>query len=141
MTPTYRALRVVLYLLAGLIALAGLVMILATRALLMTVFLHPPESEMSLLLLAGLKELGGLAVMVGLFLFFGARDPVRNVAIIDGFIVGLVILTVTPLLSLATLDVQRLDPSALIGARSLTRLALAVVLHFLRPRENRVRAT
>ncbi|HET8922959.1 MAG TPA: hypothetical protein VFN26_08185, partial [Candidatus Acidoferrum sp.] len=65
------------------------------------------------------------------------RDPVRNVAIVSGLIVGLCILAITPLLSLYTLDIRRLYPGYLIWGRSLIRLALAAVLYFLRPRETR----
>jgi len=38
--------------------------------------------------------------MLSLLLWFTARDPVRNVAILDALIAGLCILSVTPLLSL-----------------------------------------
>ena len=129
-----RALRVILYAIAMLMVVAGLLMIVSSRSLIATLLLHPPEGEMSTLMLAALKEFGGIGIMVGVLLFFAAREPERNVAIIDGFIIGLVILTVTPLLSLATLDLQRLYPPSLIWIRALARLALAVVLYLLRPR-------
>jgi len=79
--------------------------------------------------------LGGLAVMLSVLVFFASRDPVRNVAIVNGLILGLCILAITPLLSLYTLDIRRLYPGYLIWGRSLIRLALAAVLYFLRPRE------
>jgi hypothetical protein len=41
------------------------------------------------LLLAALKEMGGIVLMVSVMLFFASRDPERNVAIIDALIVGL----------------------------------------------------
>jgi hypothetical protein len=47
-------------------------------------------------------------------LFFASRDPERNVAIIDAMIVGLVLLAVTPLISLETLDIRRLYPGYII---------------------------
>jgi hypothetical protein len=37
--------------------------------------------------------------MLSVMLFLAACDPVRNVAIIDALIVGLCVLTITPLLS------------------------------------------
>src|SRR6266446_10683334 len=104
------------------------------RALVIRVFLHPPEAEVSTLLLFLLKEMGGIVLMVSAMLFRASRDPERNVAVIDGLIVGLVILAVTPLLSLYTLDVGRLYPGYLIWARSFVRLAMAGVLCYLRPR-------
>jgi len=83
-----------------------------------------------------MRELGGLALMLSVLFFFASRDPVRNVAIVNGLIVGLCILAITPLLSLYTLDIRRLYPGYLICGRSLIRLALAAVLYFLRPRKN-----
>jgi hypothetical protein len=82
-----------------------------------------------------MSELGGLALMFGVLLFFASRDPVRNMAIVNGLIVGLCILAITLLLSLYTLDIRRLYPGYLIWGRSLIRLALAAVLYVLRPRE------
>jgi hypothetical protein len=83
-----------------------------------------------------MRELGGLAIMLSVLFFFASRDPVRNMAIVNGLIVSLCILAITPLLSLYTLDIRRgLYPGYLIWGRSLIRLALAAVLYFLRPRE------
>jgi len=107
-----------------------------SKPLIMRMFMHPPESEISTMLLAAVKEMGGLALALSVMLFFASRDPARNVAVVDGMTVGLCILAVTPLLSLYTLDVQRLYPGYLIWARSLVRLSLAGVLYYyLRPRE------
>lgn len=133
--PPYRALRVVLGFLSLLVAMAGVFMIFSSKPLIMRLFMHPPESEMSTLLLATLKEMGGLALMLSVMLFLAARDPERNIAIIDALAVGLCILAITPLVSLYTLDVQRLYPGRLIWGRSFVRLALAGFLYYLRPRE------
>ncbi len=133
--PPYRVLRIVLGFLSILLAVAGILLIFSSKPLIMRMFMHPPDAEISTLLLAAVKEMGGLALALSAMLFFASRDPERNVAIIDGMTVGLCILAVTPLLSLYTLDVQRLYPGYLIWARSLVRLALAGVLYYLRPRE------
>jgi hypothetical protein len=133
--PQYRALRVVLGFLSLLMAIGGVVLIFSSKPLIMRLFLHPPEAEISVLLLAAVKEMGGLLLMVSVMLFFAARDPVRNLAIIDAFSVGLCILAVTPLVSLYTLDVGRLYPAYAVWGRSLVRLALAALLYFLRPKE------
>jgi hypothetical protein len=74
--------------------------------------------------------------MLSVLFFFASRHPVRNVAIVNGLIVGLCILAITPLLSLYMLDIRRLYPGYLIWGRSVIRLALAAVLYFLRPRRN-----
>jgi len=134
--PPHRALRIVLGVFALLAAVTGLLAIFSGKPLVIRVFLNPPEAEISTLLLATIKELGGLLLMFSLMLFFASRDPARNVAIIDALIVGLCILAVTPLLSLYTLDLSRLYPSYLLWGRSLVRLALAALLLYLRPRAN-----
>ncbi len=133
--PPYLALRVVLGFLSLVFAIGGVVLILSSKALILRLFLHPPESEVSTLLLAAVKEMGGILLMVSVMLFLALREPERNVAIIDALSVGFCILAITPLVSLYTLDVQRLYPGHLIWGRSLVRLVLAGVLYYLRPRE------
>ena len=132
--PPYRALSLGLRIVSVLIVVGGVFMILADKPLVLRVFLHPPASEVSTLLLALLKEMGGVMLMISVMLFFAARDPVRNVAILDALIVGLCILAITPLLSLKMLDLGSLYPPYLIWGRSLVRLALAAVLFYARPR-------
>lgn len=135
--PPYRALRVLLGFLSLVLAIGGVFLIFSSKPLIMRVFMHPPESEISTLLLAAVKEMGGIVLMVSVMLFLAARDPARNVAIIDAVIVGPCILAVTPLLSLYTLDLRRPYPAYLIWGRSFVRLVLAGVLYYLRPREGR----
>ena len=132
-TPPYRALRIVLGVFSLLVAVGGLLMIFSGRPLMIRLFLRPPESEMSTLLLFILTEMGGLALMLSVMLFFAYRDPARNVAIIDAVILGLCILAITPLLSLYALDIRQLYPGYIIWGRSLVRLALAAMIYYLRP--------
>jgi len=133
--PPHRVLRIVLGFLSLLLAVAGILLIFSSKPLIIRMFLHPPDSEISTLLLAAVKEMGGLALALSVMLFFASRDPERNVAIIDGMTMGLCILAVTPLISLYTLDVQTLYPAYLVWGRSLVRLVLAGILYYLRPRE------
>src|SRR5215469_14127111 len=135
--PPYRTLQAALCIFSVLLAIGGLFMIFASRGLVVRVFLYPPESEVSTLLLFLLKEMGGMVLMLSAMLFRASRDPERNIAVVDGLIVGLVILTVTPLVSLRTLDIQRIYPSHLVGSRSVIRLVLAAFFFYLRPREIR----
>jgi len=130
----YRGLALGLRIVSALIVVGGVFMILADKPLVLRVFLHPPASEVSILLLALLKEMGGVMLMLSVMLFLAARDPARNVAILDALIVGLCILAITPLLSLKMLDLGSLYPPYLIWGRSLVRLALAAVLFYARPR-------
>jgi hypothetical protein len=131
---SYRALRLVLGFLSLLLAIGGIVMIFGSKPLVIGMFMHPPEFEVSTLLLALLKEMGGLTLMVSVMLCLAARDPERNLAIIDAVSVGLCILAITPLISLYTSDVGRLYAGHLIWGRSFVRLALAGILYYLCPR-------
>ena len=133
--PSYRALAFGLRLVSALIAVGGLFMILSGKPLILLAFMHPPESQVSTLLLALLKEMGGVMLMISVMLFLAARDPARNVAILDALIVGLCILAITPLLSLKMLNFGSLYPPYLIWGRALVRLILAGVLFYARPRE------
>lgn len=130
-----RALRIVLRIFSLLLLVGGVFMILASKPLVMRVFLRPPESEVSTLLLFVLKEMGGFVLMLTLMLFFASRDPIRNVAIVDAVIAGLVVLAVTPLLSLYSVEIQKIYPTYLVWGRSLVRLAIAALLYLLKPRE------
>ncbi len=64
--PSYRALQIVLRIFSVLLAVGGLFMIFASKPLIMRVFLRPPESEVSTLLLFVLKEMGGFVLMLTL---------------------------------------------------------------------------
>ena len=93
--PRYRALRILLGFLSLLTAIGGIVLVFSSKGIVLRVFLHPPESEVSTLLLAAIKEMGGLLLMLSTMLFLAARDPIRNVAIVDALAIGLGILAVT----------------------------------------------
>jgi hypothetical protein len=134
-TLPYRALRIVLGFLSLLMAIGGLLLIFSSKPLIMRMFMRPPEPEITTLLLAAVKEMGGLVLMVSVMLFLASREPERNVAIIDATTVGLCILSITPIVSLYTLDVGRFYPGYLIWGRALVRLVLAGILYCLRPRE------
>ena len=132
--PPYRGLSIGLRIVSVLLVVGGLLMILGNRPLMLRVFMHPPESEVSNLLLFLVKELGGLMLMLSVLLWLAARDPARNVAILDALTAGLFILAITPLVSLQTLDLGTLYPAYLIWGRSLVRLVLAILLLYVRPR-------
>jgi hypothetical protein len=131
----YRALRVVLGFLSLLMAVAGVILIFSSKGFILHLFMHPPASEVTTLLLAAVKEMGGLVLTLSVMLFLAARDPVRNIAIVDAIAVGLCVLAITPIVSLYTTDVGSLYPASLIWIRSVGRLVLAGVIWRLRPRE------
>ena len=132
--PDYRALRIVLRVISVLLVVGSLFMIFSSKALLMRAFLRPPETEVSTLLLFVVKEMGGIMLMLSALLWFAARDPVRNVAIIDALIIGFCVLAVTPLISLRTLPIEQIYPGYLVWGRSVARLAVAALFYWLRPR-------
>src|SRR5260370_36304591 len=123
--PPHRALRIILGIFSLFTAAAGLLIVFSGKPLVMRLFLHPPESEVSTLFLFVFRELGGLALMLSVLFFLASRDPVRNVAIVDALVAGLCILAVTPLLSLFPLEIRRLYPAYLISGASPIDFALA----------------
>jgi len=86
--PPYRGLSIGLRVVSVLIGVGGLIMVFSSQSVILWVFMHPPESEVSTLLLALLKEMGGLMLMLSVMLFLASRDPGRNVAILDALTVG-----------------------------------------------------
>ena len=60
--PPYRALRIILGIVSVFTAATGLLLVFSGRLLVMRLLLHPPETEVSTLLLAALKEMRGPAV-------------------------------------------------------------------------------
>jgi hypothetical protein len=54
-------LRIVLGFLSLMLAAAGMLLIFSNKPLIMRMFMPPPESEITTLLLAAVKEMGGLA--------------------------------------------------------------------------------
>src|SRR3989440_1786222 len=132
-TP-YRGLSIGLRIVSVLLCVGGLFMVFSGKPAILRVMMHPPEPEVSTLLLALLKEMGGIMIMLSVMLFLAARDPARNVAILDALLVGLCVLAITPLLSLKMLDLGGLYPRYLIWGRSLVRLVLAAALVYARPR-------
>src|SRR5262249_34223747 len=132
---SHHALRILLVIL-GLDATAkGLVMIFGGKALMMRLFPHPPESEITTLLLLMRQESGALEFAVGLMLYFAYRDPPRNVAILNAIAVGLCIAAVASVVSLYTLDASRLYPTSTVWGHALLRSAVAALLFYLRPGE------
>ncbi len=131
---SHRALRIILRVISILLVVGSLFMIFAGKPLLWRAFMRPPEAELSTLLLFMVKEMGGIMLMLSALFWFAARDPVRNVAIIDAFIIGFCVLAVTPLISRWMLPIRDIYPDYLIWGRSLIRLAVAALFLFLRPR-------
>ncbi len=134
-SPSRPALRILTLILAIDAIAKGLVMIFGGKAVMTRLFPYPPESEITTLLLLTRQQLGAQDLALGLMLYFAFRDPVRNVAVLYGIVLGLCIAAVTSVISLSTLDAGRLYPPYSIWAHSLLRLAVATLLYCLRPRD------
>ena len=65
----HRALRIILGIFSLFAAVVGLVFIFSGKPLMMRLFLNPPESEVTTLLLLTMKEMGGFALMLSATLF------------------------------------------------------------------------
>jgi len=131
---THKTLRTVLLVISILMEVAGVLCIFGMKKLL--ALFSVPDYEISTLFLLFMKDFGGIIMTFGVLLFFASRDPVKNIAIINSFIIGLCILTVTPILGLFTVNVHALPAFSHPGwfwTRSATRLALAYFLYRLRP--------
>ena len=133
--PSYRPLRILLGVFSLLATLGGVLMIFADRPLMVRILLRPPEGELSTLAASLLKEMGGMVLTLAVFLWLATRDPMKNVAIVDGLIAGLCVLAVTPLVSLWMTDIRSLYPAYLLWGRSVLRIAIAALLYWMRPRE------
>jgi hypothetical protein len=134
MAENYRGTRIFLAVVSALLAAGGLVMIFSSKELLMRMFMRPPAAEVSTLMRFMTKEFGGVMLMLSALLCFASRDPVRNVAIMDAFIIGFCILAVTPLISRAMLPIREIYPDYLVWGRSVIRLIVAGVFYWLRPK-------
>ena len=66
---THRALRIILVVFSAFTAAAGLLIVFNGKPLVMRLLLHPPETEVSTLLLFVMRELGGLALMLSVLFF------------------------------------------------------------------------
>jgi hypothetical protein len=135
MAKGYRGTRIFLRVIAAMMIVGGLVMIFSSKPMLMRAFMQPPPSEISTLLLFMTKELGGVLLMLSALLWFTARDPVRNVAVLDAFIIGFCVLAVTPLIARATLPLREIYPDYMVWGRSVVRLVLAGVFWWVRPKQ------
>lgn len=132
--PPYRALRIILLGLAILSASEGALMIFGGKSLMIRAFMHPPDYEVSNLFMMMMKQTGGLLVMLGLMLYATFRDPVRNIAILNAFLVGLIILAFTPILTVYTLNLWPPYTPLGLWLKACMKLGVVGLLYWLRPK-------
>ncbi len=73
--PPYGALRIILGIFSFFAAAAGLLLIFSGKPLMLRLFLRPPESEVSTLLLLVMKEMGGFVLMFSVLFFSPLAIP------------------------------------------------------------------
>jgi hypothetical protein len=131
---SHRALRAILAVLAVLAVLAGILILFATKPLLLmtgtpATFVAQPAA---LLLF---KTFGAVAIPVGYLLYVTSRDPVRYASIIDAMVIGLVLVVLIELYGLFALRLTDIWSPLLLWTSVVVRTLLAIVLFALRPRE------
>jgi hypothetical protein len=132
-TP-HRALSILLYVLSALEALIGLVLIFMTGWLLgySPEGLPPPNEDFVVLLLKGI---GIVAVALGYLFYVAARDPVRNVAVIDTLIFLCVAAAILEFYGAASLNIGAYYPGPYLLLRAIFQLIVAGLLLWWRPRK------
>jgi len=132
-SQSHATLKVLLAVLCVLIAIGGVVCLFATRLVLLMLNMGD-TFEAVVVLLYVFKAIGVLALFIAYLLYQAARDPVRNVAIVDGT-AGLILGGgIVDIFALVFLHVGVFYPTWLILTRILTRIAIATALIVLRPR-------
>lgn len=131
---SYRGLRILLFAMSAVTALAGLVLVFFPRFLLSM----SPSSlafAASGLSVALVTALGIIAIAFGYLLCAAAREPVRYVAVIDTVIFTCVCAAALNIYGVVGLRLGAFYPATYLIVRALIQLAIAVALFVLRPRE------
>ena len=127
-------LRLLLTFLAALAALAGLWLLFASDWLFFALPVLPADASVRTALVLLVKAFGAVAIGLSLLLYAASRDPVRYVAVIDAFIVILVLLAIIDVYTATVLHFAWALPAWLVWLRTVVRIALAVSLFLLRPK-------
>lgn len=132
-SPSYRALRMLLYVIAAIEGIAGIVLIFATGWVLSMspALLTLAESGFVVMLVKGI---GIVALAFGYLLCVTAREPVRYVRIIDTLIFLVMGAAILTLYGVFVLHLGVFYPAGYLVGRALIQLAIAAALVALRPR-------
>jgi hypothetical protein len=136
---SHRALRVLLLTIAIVEAVAGLILVFATRNVFATVP-GAPWSHDAGLVTALLKAIGVVAMTMGYLLWAASRDPERYVAVVDALVFLLAAAAILNLYGATALRLGVLYPPAYLVTRAVVQLLLAGTIVALRPRAGRATA-
>ena len=131
--PQYRALQVLLLVLAIIAGIGGIVILFDARIIFVAVPV-PTEAFAHSLITVMIQGFGALFIGLAILLYAASRDPVRYISVIDAFIVILVLLSGIDVYASETLQLSGMYPGHLIWGRVAFRLILAIVLLSLRPK-------
>lgn len=132
-TSNLNGLRVLLYALSAIDALAGIALLFATSLVLST---SPKLFALSNagFVVAVVKGVGILVIAFAYLLCVAARDPVRYVSVIDTLIFILLAAAALNLYAIAGLHIGSVYPSAYLIVRAGFQILLAAGIFALRPR-------
>lgn len=131
---SHQTLRVLLYAVAAIEGIVGVVLLLATGWVLSftsTVFTLPYAP----FVIALLKGIGIVVLALGYLLCVTARDPVRYVAVIDALVFILVAAAALNVYGVVALHLGAFYPASYLIVRAAFQLVLALALVALRPKE------
>lgn len=144
---SHTALKVLLTILATLLAVAGLVMMLASPWVLeqlgvwtgtspgiIDFLMHGRLAHNDAVMTVLVQGLGAIVICFSYAVFAAGRDPVRYVAVVDALIAFAVIVSVIDALSIGALAGHNVVMVAFGWARVAIRLIIAAILLGLRPR-------
>jgi hypothetical protein len=129
----HRALRILLFVISGIEAVAGILLLFAPGWVLSLAAanLALPNSGF---VLALLKAIGIIAIALAYLLCAAARDPVRYIAVIDALTFLLLASAALNFYAVAALHIGPFYPAPYLISRAIVQLAIAVVIIALRPK-------
>lgn len=130
---SYKNLTTLLYALAVLEALAGLILIFGSHWVLSMTpnSLTLPDTAFMTVFLKGL---GIFALGMGYLMCVAARDPARYVAVIDTLVFILIASAILIAYALVSMHLDRYFPANYVVIRIVIQIALAIVLIVMRPK-------
>lgn len=131
-SKTYPALTLVLGILCALLACGALVLLFATGWLASQI-IDPANVEAFVWVLVLFKAFGAFALIIAYLTYNAARDPIRYLAVIDGLIGLLILVSILDAYAVLALGFGAFYPAWAMWFRITLRIAVAVLLLVLRP--------
>ncbi len=130
---SYKGLSTLLYALAVLEALAGLILLFGSHWALSLAPANLGLTDTGFVTVF-MKAIGIIAIGLGYLLCVTARDPARHVAVIDTLVFFLIASAILIAYALVGMHIGQYFPAGYIVARIVIQLILAIVLIVMRPK-------